>query len=314
MMSRPAVLIVAPEVDDHAPTVLSECDRLGVDAAMIDLSKADGSAFLEWKAGPDLLVAEATIGDVDISRTHTIWWRRPKLPVVDHRLLDRRFRMHAFHQWDLAQRGIFASCQSRSVNDPAAERHAQTKAPQLIAAKAVGFRIPETVVTNSAARAEAFIKRLRNAGRACVFKTLYSGLYHSAETRGIYSVADHTDELSVAPLIFQERMRPGVDLRITVFGPFTFSTKVCTEHADILDWRIDPLHRYEPYKVDDQVITRLRSILTALGLVTGSFDLRLCEGELVFFEVNPSGQFLFMAKHGYPEITSTFCKFLATPQ
>jgi hypothetical protein len=48
--------------------------------------------------------------------------------------------------------------------------------------------------------------------------------------------------------------------------------------------------------------------------VTGSFDLRIGrDGEVYFFEVNPSGQFLYLEYFGFPDIAERFARYLAFP-
>jgi hypothetical protein len=56
---------------------------------------------------------------------------------------------------------------------------------------------------------------------------------------------------------------------------------------------------------------RLSVLLTDLDLRTGVFDLKLdADGEPVWFEVNPQGQFLFIEGLGGLELTSAFADFL----
>jgi glutathione synthase/RimK-type ligase-like ATP-grasp enzyme len=64
----------------------------------------------------------------------------------------------------------------------------------------------------------------------------------------------------------------------------------------------------------DHVSGALRSLMTRFGIVYGAVDLRLTpDGEYVFLEINPAGEFLF-AEHGagFP-ITDTVAGWLAAP-
>ena len=58
----------------------------------------------------------------------------------------------------------------------------------------------------------------------------------------------------------------------------------------------------------------LRALMSELGLVYGAVDLRLTpEGEYVFLEVNPAGEFLF-SEHGSGQpITDAVASWLAAP-
>ena len=52
-------------------------------------------------------------------------------------------------------------------------------------------------------------------------------------------------------------------------------------------------------------LTGLRSLMAALGLVYGAIDMRLTEeGEYVFLEVNPAGQWLFIEQRTGQPITA----------
>ena len=89
---------------------------------------------------------------------------------------------------------------------------------------------------------------------------------------------------------------------------------MCTVHSELVDWRLDPNHWYEPADIEDSVSDRLRGLMKSLGVETGTFDLRYSkDGNLFFFEVNPAGQFLYLERYGFPNIGYEFAEFLARP-
>ena len=62
-----------------------------------------------------------------------------------------------------------------------------------------------------------------------------------------------------------------------------------------LDCRIDPGVKWEKHVIDEALQRDVRSLVRQLGLHYGSIDMRRTpEGKYVFFEINPSGQFLFI--------------------
>jgi hypothetical protein len=304
-----SVLIVANADDDHAQYMLAVLRELGVGARIVDVGNAKPDTAVSVRVDVD----ESFVFDgAEFVAGTTVWWRRAKRARVDERIRDPRLRGYAAKQWELAIDGGLALCNARFVNMPSAEARASSKPVQLVAARNSGFAVPRTLVTNDARQAQQFIDRLRQEGTRCIFKSLAPGRYHFGETRVIETLASHEEELGVSPVIFQECIERGQDYRVTLFGAKVYAARVTTPSGgDLIDWRIDPLAGYEALTMPDEVVGRLQSVLRALGLETGSFDLRQYpSGKLYFFEVNPAGQFLYLDRYGYPDIGRDFARFL----
>jgi glutathione synthase/RimK-type ligase-like ATP-grasp enzyme len=100
----------------------------------------------------------------------------------------------------------------------------------------------------------------------------------------------------LAPVMFQELV-PGVaDLRVTVIGDEVFPAAASLAGAAYdVDVRFNPEIRYVPHTLPDAVTEGVLRLMDALGLEYGAIDLRLTpEGDYVFFEVNPAGQFRYV--------------------
>ena len=105
----------------------------------------------------------------------------------------------------------------------------------------------------------------------------------------------HLDRLRHAPVIVQERIEKGVDVRVNIFGSAVYACEVETSFPQAeLDWRIDVTARWYEHQLPKDVASKLIRLLRALKLDYGCIDLRRQpDGRYCFFEVNPSGQFLF---------------------
>lgn len=81
-------------------------------------------------------------------------------------------------------------------------------------------------------------------------------------------------------------------MRLVCFGDRAYAAVLESDH---LDWRLDlsrPVYRYD---VPHTVHSKALAVLHRLGLDMGIFDLKEDEnGEWVWLEVNPQGQFLFL--------------------
>jgi len=84
-----------------------------------------------------------------------------------------------------------------------------------------------------------------------------------------------------------------------------------TLKSEALDWRPDLNIPCEVVQLEDDVRGRLRSVLKILGLKMGIVDLKFTpEGELVWFEINPQEQFLFVQGLAPIDLASAFADFL----
>jgi glutathione synthase/RimK-type ligase-like ATP-grasp enzyme len=231
-----------------------------------------------------------------IDKATIIWWRRPFTPQSnlnvekDLQKFVSTEKKHALHG------SIYAS-ECRVVNSPFCELKAQYKPYQLRQASKLGLMIPETCITNDANKACEFATRLSNNGKRCIYKPFTSPEDNFAPTRILTTeqLEEATAELTVAPVIFQECIEKGVDIRVCVVGDKLFSAAIIPTHADLIDWRLDPVSKTEHYNLPEDIKDKLFKLTRALGLETGSIDLRVNpDGQFYFFEINPSGQFLWL--------------------
>lgn len=102
------------------------------------------------------------------------------------------------------------------------------------------------------------------------------------------------EELALAPVIFQECVEKGTDIRVCIVGEKIFSAAI-VPNENLLDWRSDPLSQTKHFELPIDIEAKLLSLVQALNLETGSIDLRVNpDGQIYFFEINPSGQFLWL--------------------
>ena len=118
-------------------------------------------------------------------------------------------------------------------------------------------------------------------------------------------------------MIFQEYVPGAVDLRVTMIDGTPFAAAI---HSQDTPYKVDyRMHMdetiVEPYSLPQEIVARLRLLMQRLGLVYGAIDLRVTPDErFIFFEVNPSGQWLFIEERTGLPITETFVQLLTAKQ
>jgi glutathione synthase/RimK-type ligase-like ATP-grasp enzyme len=291
---KKSVIILSKPDDSHAIVVARKVRERDVDCQILD-SGSFATGLLHGKIGNGTDTATLQWGDVTIDSSTTVWWRRVYPPPPDPRIWEKEIRRFVACERADALFGMLHATGCRVVNNPFSEKAALYKPLQLQVAKDVGLNIPETCITNDANIARRFAENLNKMGKRCVYKGLGPVKYHPAETR-VLQVEDLNDqEVAITPIIFQECIERGIDIRCTFVNDQLFHSTVESQHEELVDWRLDILATHQEYSLSPDHEEKLKQLMKKLGLVYGAIDLRIDpDGLVYFFEVNPTGQFLFI--------------------
>lgn len=195
---------------------------------------------------------------------------------------------------------------ARVVNRARPQASNASKPYQAQLARAHGFSVPATLVTNVPEQVIAF----RAEHGRVVFKS-------ASGVRSIVRKLENDDLRRLAmirwcPVQFQEYV-PGVDVRVHVIGERVFATEVVSDRTD---------YRYAESEggsttltattLDDDVAARCVTFAQALELPLAGIDLRLGhDGRVVCFEVNPSPAFSYYEAHTGQPIADAIARYLA---
>ena len=186
------------------------------------------------------------------------------------------------------------------MNPPANDFLAENKMMQLRAALDIGFRIPSTVVTNSA---RAALRNLHD-GTGFAVKGLDTVLWREDShqyfcfTQMLKAGELLGSDLSDLPTIVQEQLRPKTDIRVTVVGDRVWAAAITDRDGPIDgDWRIrNDQAVYTEHRLPDAVSSRCVKLMRHLNLSFAAIDLALCDDEYVYLELNPVGEWAWLAE------------------
>ena len=188
----------------------------------------------------------------------------------------------------------------RWLNSPLAILSAENKPCQLAAAFRLGFRIPDTVVTNSAEQLAKFFRE-----GTVIAKPLRMALLQNRDdervifTTRLSSTSPSVESVNAAPLIIQREIAKKADIRVTVVGEVVFATEIQSQNYEETetDWRrgghVELVHREHelPYEIAKKCVCLTREF----GLRFGAIDLILDRKGLYWFlEINPNGQWAWI--------------------
>lgn len=309
----PVVLAISYPDDAHAVAVLAALDAIGAPVRLLDLADFPHRATLfasYASGGVDLRVRPMIGKEIHLGNVGAAWWRRPRPFDLDGRVPQER-RAFAEREWREAILGLWRSMHVPWVNDPFATDVAALKTWQLTLAGRLGFALPRTLVTSDRGEARAF---LRGRG-SFVCKTLHAdpGAWQPTRRVGVgnreaFAAIRHT------PVVFQEHV-PGVDVRVTVVGRRTFPVEIDARRSAYPDdFRVDfEGSKVRPCRLPATLERRILGMARSLGLSYAAFDLRRRRnGEHVFLEVNPAGQWLLFEQASGLPVTDALARLLAS--
>lgn len=306
--------VVSHADDPHATAVLDRLRTAGADVVLIDTADLPTRAAITTSQDPLTGWSgtwEGQQGEFALSELRAMWWRRPQPFLLDSRISHGDDRHFAIGETAAMVAGLWACLDAHWVNDPVRDEAASAKMLQLKLAAACGLTVPQTCMTNDPIRAQEFLHAV--GGRA-IFKSFSATPSTWRETRPVRD-SDRAllDQVALAPVIFQERIDGGIDVRVTIVGKeqyparievsdprFEYDVRLDTEAAKITACDLPP-----------DIALGLSRLMGALGIVYGAVDFRVApDGQLVFLEVNPAGQWLFIEFETGQPIADALAQYL----
>lgn len=227
------------------------------------------------------------------------------------------------HAWLRALPGRGGAAGIRVVNDVDAEDRAEDKVLQLRLARALGFALPETLISNEPARVRAFVDDVRSRGGRVVTKLLVplvqrmqgplgpgpGDFFYTADVDDDDLADDLADDVAPgagalaslvhAPQIFQRKIDKRLELRVQVVGDDVFCGAL---PALARDWRLQQTGAWQKHALSPTTTERCLRLCRELGLVTGAIDLLVdSRSDEHFLELNPAGEWGFLERDlGFP--------------
>jgi glutathione synthase/RimK-type ligase-like ATP-grasp enzyme len=305
------IFIVSTSSDIHAHTIRREVLNLGYREGCYLLasdemynSTAMSTTLLDGLCSTTIRIESK----LSLNEARVIWLRRPRSA---QNIEEGR---HSQASTDLinnecraALSGSLASCfQGAWVSSPEATARASDKIFQLKTAASCGFRIPDTMITQSKAEVVSFFDRCNGK---VVVKSIAGVDSVFLQTKELQNPTEIPEEAFAAcPAFYQELIPGNHHVRLNLFGPHALAAII---DSPDLDWRANLNVPINAWNVPSDLRHSARRVLDCLGLEMGIIDLKITpSGEIVWFEVNPQGQFLFLDPLTSLNIGHNFAKWL----
>jgi hypothetical protein len=297
------VAIVGQSLDQHVEIVRQGVEALGIRCLILDEER--GEFRLTYAHSAVTVEAHVDGRWEPLDDVRAVWWWRKETTLVHSRSDDFSTDFALREHRELLESLEALIPAALWPIRPSAVRAASLKAHQLALAQQLGFLIPKTIITNHAPSVARFVAAEPDTFTAEVLLykplTWYVGppdkfLYASVVT--LDDVTSSASAVAAAPCQFQEYVDKDHELRVTVVGKRLFPVRINSQSRaeTMVDFRRgQELVSYEACDVSAELAGRLLDYLHRCGLSYGAFDLIVKpDGSVVFLELNPVGQWLWL--------------------
>ena len=322
------VLIVTNKEDVHPTPVIEYLNekqipvfRLNTEALLTDYE------FSWWCSASDTDFYLKNIKNglqVKGSEITSIWERRPLAPaellieniseVNTHNLEEARGFL-SFLTYYL--KDVF------SIGSVIYDRVSASKMLQLKVGKDLGIKIPSTCFSN---RKEEII-RFSKQYESVILKSIendnvwlgdeFEYVFYAQKVKSSDLINQPEEAFSQTVSFVQNYIEKAFELRITVVCDKVFACKIdsqlMSEEKGKIDWRqgYDYGLKHEVFSLPDTISTFCKQFLTKMNLHFGCFDFIVTpNGEYVFLECNPNGQWLWIELETGLKISTAIAKAL----
>jgi glutathione synthase/RimK-type ligase-like ATP-grasp enzyme len=307
------------------PSVISVADALlrrGAIPVRLDTDLFPTDVRLSVRQGPSSTraVLHSPEGEINLNDVSAVWYRRF---APGHALpSDMDMRSAATKESRAALAGLIEILPAFHLDEVRNVRRADNKPLQLKWAAEEGLRVPRTLVTNDEDAVRRFASECVDG---LVAKTLSSFVVDRDDDElAVYTTLVRDEDLQdlsglrLSPMQFQEVVPKAFDLRCTVVGTAVFTAVLDAPLLEdgCVDWRIQGYalaDAWQPHVLPAHVEKALLALLDRFGLNYGAIDMVLTpDGEYVFLEVNPAGEFLWLDGLGGRSISDALAGVLTT--
>lgn len=261
------------------------------------------------------------------SEVTAVWDRRPEqpksLPINNTDRIDEHNRREALGFLRFLRHYVE---HIPSIGSIVGDRVASSKMVQYRAALDCGFIVPDTIYANSKSGVEAFAQKHQILCLKAIEGTDIwdeeKGVDYVFYTQTLSSenVKAIPEEAFIQTVNFvQEYVPKAYELRVTVVDTDVFAAKILSQglpdDKGKIDWRqgYDNGLSFVECQLPEIIRQRCIAVVHALGLNFGCLDLIVRpDGEYVFLECNPNGQWLWVELATGMKISESIARFLSS--
>jgi hypothetical protein len=228
-----------------------------------------------------------------------LWWKLFLYQLNDDKYVKEEIRMAAqnLYSWFLARKLV--------IGNPPYLEASWGKLRQATVAQKY-FQIPKQLM--------GWGKQFQNSfdqNKQWIVKSMSSQLTESG--KAIFTTEVDPEQLdSNYPWYIQEKIVSDFDITVLVVGQKYFAFSRSRKNLKSLDWRKEQFSDHEKwnfFQLSEEENQNIRAFVKELNISWGRMDFLLVEGGLVFLEINPNGQWVFLDPANEHGVISSVANF-----
>jgi ATP-GRASP peptide maturase of grasp-with-spasm system len=194
------------------------------------------------------------------------------------------------------------------------------KVYSLIQAKKVGLKIPSSLITTKRSIGNLFLDH----NSKIITKTIQDSImvWQDDKSYTLYTNSVEKSDFNIQkeaffPSLFQNEIIKDYEIRVFYLDEICYSMAIFSQNdqktqVDFRDYNWKKMNRMVPYNLPNEINDKIIKFMKAIKLNTGSIDLiKSIDGDYVFLEINPVGQFGFVSNHCNYYLEKKMSKYLA---
>lgn len=312
------VLLFTNKDDITTDFIVHELQNQNVDFYRFNTEELSKSVQINLDLDKDryLLIDKLEDKEYNLLEFSDIYYRRPELPTYEAPELTEGEKSFLQIEIYYTLEGVYRLLANKHwFNNVFAIRNAENKVYQLLLAKEVGLTIPESLISNHYNSIDSFL------GKGChIIKPVHNARVMDEKTPQIVYTSEITRPITKEEAEFninylQQKIDKNCDIRATFVGEKCFAVSIDSQKMKdtCIDWRNgEHILEHSPIELPEDIQEKCLQLMKRLDLNYGAIDfVQDKEGNFVFLEINPNGQWAWI-EHltGMPiskEIVKSLC-------
>jgi glutathione synthase/RimK-type ligase-like ATP-grasp enzyme len=313
------VLIITNKSDLTSDFIVKRLKERNISFYRFNTEEISQSCFLSFDFQKNLFILSDTIlrKQFNLKEFSSVYFRRPELSIINTEDLNSGEIQFLKNEFYYTLEGLYKILKDLYWVSPIyAIREAENKIYQLELAKSIGFRIPDSIVTNIYADAVDFFNRNESS---YIVKPIKSSLIEDINTpkvifTNLLKGDPQREQIELSPNLFQVHIKKLYDVRVTMVGEKAFAVLIDSQNNSetLVDWRRGEFSlKHIKIELPDKILKLCITLLKTLNLRFGAIDFILdTNGDFIFLEINPNGQWAWIEKRTGYEISNEIVNLL----
>lgn len=294
------VLIITNQEDITTDFIVLELKRRGIPYFRLNTETiAQSRIEFDPSSGKDSFKLSFADKRIDLKSVGAAYYRRPGAPTPLIDPIHDSAYYYCETEWNSLLKALYSLIDDKWLNSPINIQKAENKPLQLLTAATLGFKIPETRITNHLEYAKSI------NSFSVIGKPLKNSLIEGNDSPGIIFTSElnmqvlNDMEVALSPVIFQAQIDKKFDVRVTVVGEKVFSAAIHSQsnESSKVDWRAsqNEILEHTAIIIPDRIQSLCKQITQRFGLKFSAIDLiQDTNDDWWFLEINPNGQWAWI--------------------